>query len=64
MNIALIQQDVVKADKVMNFRAVRRLVEMAMEDARRPDIIILPELWSTGYALEDLSTLARNNGNE
>lgn len=64
MNITLIQQDVVMGDKVANFRTVRRLVEKAVNGENRPDLIVLPELWSTGYALEELSVLASDNGNE
>lgn len=64
MNITLVQQDIVKADKIANFRAIRRLVEIVIQQKARPRLIVLPELWSTGYALQDLGTLASENGDE
>ncbi|WP_163341080.1 carbon-nitrogen family hydrolase [Desulfopila sp. IMCC35008] len=64
MNITLVQQDVVKADKAANFRTTRRLVERVVKQEARPGLIVLPELWSTGYALQDLATLASENGDD
>lgn len=64
MRIALIQQAVSPGDKQANFDRVSALVEQAVSHADRPDIIVLPELWSTGYALEKLKQLASDEGNE
>jgi predicted amidohydrolase len=64
MQIALIQLDVVLADKKANFANVKRLVEKAAASSPALDLIVLPELWSTGYALEQLDKLASNEGNE
>jgi predicted amidohydrolase len=64
MQIALIQLDVVLADKKANFANVERLVQQAANLSPVPDLIVLPELWSTGYALEDLHNLASKDGNE
>lgn len=64
MHVAIIQLQVELADKAANFSRVQRLVEKAMAMAATPDIIVLPELWSTGYALKDLPRLASSNGDE
>jgi predicted amidohydrolase len=64
MRITIIQLQVALADKKSNFATVTRLVEEASAQSPRPDLIILPELWSTGYALSELSQMASNNGHE
>lgn len=64
MRITIIQQKVALADKKSNFANVTRLVAEAASQDRRPDLIVLPELWSTGYALAELSHMASNDGQE
>lgn len=62
MNIALIQMAVTLGDRQANFDKVCQWVEDAAGRAHRPDIIVLPELWSTGYALPQLDNLASDEG--
>ena len=62
MNICAIQMDVIKGDRSANYATVRRMVAEAMQAAVRPDVIVLPELWSTGYALEQAGELASPMG--
>lgn len=64
MRITIIQQKVALADKKLNFTTVTRLVEEAAIQHPRTDLIVLPELWSTGYALSELSHMASSEGNE
>jgi len=64
MRITIIQQNVALADKKSNFTTVTRLVQEAAAQNRRPDLIVLPELWSTGYALSELSHMASSDGHE
>lgn len=64
MHIAIIQQIIHAGDKAANYRNTKRLVEQAVSGATKPDLIVLPELWSTGYALAELQTLASDNGQE
>ena len=52
MRVCVMQMDVVKGGRETNYETVRRLTEEAMRAARPPEVIVLPELWSTGYALE------------
>lgn len=61
MRICALQMDVKAGDRAANHSTVRRLVT----DASRicsPDVVVLPELWSTGYALDRASSLADEHG--
>ena len=64
MNIVIIQQQVTLADKKANYCNVTKLVENATQQNPSADVIILPELWSTGYALKELDQLASEGGEE
>lgn len=64
MRVAIIQQQVERARKKVNFDRVEHLVQQAMVNSPPPDLIILPELWSTGYALKELAQLASSEGEE
>ncbi len=60
MRIALIQMDIVYGDPAANLAHARNLVEKAVKD--KPDVIILPEMWNTSYALKNVFELADRNG--
>ncbi len=47
MKVACIQMDMVFCDPAENFRRVAQHIENAM--AQAPDVIVLPELWNTGF---------------
>lgn len=64
MRICAIQMDVVKGDREANRATVRRMVAEAMQAACPPDVIVLPELWSTGYDLERAEELASPMGSD
>lgn len=64
MQIAIIQQAIHPADKQANFDNTSHLVRQALSGPVRPDVIILPELWSTGYALAELTHIASEQGQE
>lgn len=64
MKTALIQMAIRKGDKQANFTTVTEMVKRALEMQPDVDLFILPELWSTGYALKDLSDLASEDGQE
>lgn len=64
MQIALIQLAISAGNKQKNYDRVTQLVEEAMTRSPKPDLIVLPELWSTGYALADLHRLASEEGGE
>ena len=64
MRVCVMQMDVVKGGRETNYETVRRLTEEAMRAARPPEVIVLPELWSTGYARESAGELASPMGEE
>ena len=60
MNIALIQMDVQIGEPDVNFQKAEAFLEEAIR--QQPDLIILPEMWNTGYALEQADELADADG--
>ena len=64
MNIALIQMTVSVGDKQANYDKASRWIEQAVNCEQCPDVIVLPELWTTGYALPQLHALASDDGLE
>jgi len=62
MRICAIQMEIVTGKREANHATVRRMVADAMRDAAKPDVIVLPELWSTGYALRRAGELATPMG--
>lgn len=60
MKIALVQMDVQIGEPEVNFKKAEAFLEEAVRE--QPDLIILPEMWNTGYALEQADQLADVNG--
>ncbi|RYM00020.1 carbon-nitrogen family hydrolase [Sporolactobacillus sp. THM7-7] len=56
MKVALIQCDVAFGDPEKNYRRAEKKIKKAMEN--QPDVIMLPELWTTGYDLKRLDEIA------
>ena len=56
MKIALVQMDVAHGKPVENKKHVKEMLERALSE--KPDVIVLPEMWNTGYALDELDGLA------
>jgi len=61
MRVCAIQMTVEKGDRATNHAAVRRFAAEAVRSCT-PDVIVLPELWSTGYALDRAAELASPEG--
>lgn len=51
--------DIAFGEPVKNYQSVEKLIQKASND--KPDIIVLPELWTTGYDLTRLDTIADKN---
>ncbi|MEX2804280.1 carbon-nitrogen family hydrolase [Streptococcus sp. H31] len=62
MRIALVQMPVFYNDPERNFAAVSDLLEKAVKE--ETDVIVLPEMWNTGYALADLDEIADKDGQQ
>ena len=62
MKIAVVQMDVAHGQPVENKKHVKEMLERAR--VANPDVIVLPEMWNTGYALDELDGLADKEGLE
>ncbi len=62
--VSAFQMDIALGDKQANMATVRANLERACSGAGRLDIVVLPELWSTGYLLEKAPDLASEGGRE
>ncbi|WHL24256.1 carbon-nitrogen family hydrolase [Streptococcus iniae] len=60
MRISLVQMAIIEAAVDRNFKHLEKLLQEAILE--RPDIIVLPEMWNTGYALEQLEEIADEDG--
>lgn len=61
LKVALIQMDIAFGDPTANFSYVENKFQQIAENGK-PDVIVLPELWTTGYDLTRLDEIADNNG--
>lgn len=64
LSIALIQFDIVFGNPEANKKKVLEKVEQAKAASVNLDVIVLPELWTTGYDLTRLDTIADDGGHE
>ena len=61
MKISCIQMDMLLGDADWNFSHAEALVREAVT-AERPDAVVLPETWNTGFFPRDLAPCADHNG--
>jgi omega-amidase len=57
-NLALIQSDIHIGDPASNREHLEAAMEQAMSAAVKPDVIMLPEMWNTGYDLDRIQEIA------
>ena len=62
LNVGVMQITISKGNKAENYKKVEKMVQKITSYNKKIDIILLPELWSTGYALDELNELASPNG--
>lgn len=60
MKIALCQMDVIFRNPDKNYQAAEQVIISAAEDGA--EVIVLPEMWNTGYCLPQLADYADLNG--
>lgn len=58
----MIQCDVALGEPEVNRTKIEEAMERAAHAAEKPDVILLPELWNTGYALTEIGRLADPEG--
>jgi omega-amidase len=56
LKITCVQMDITFGDPIKNYQSAEKHIEAAMTE--NPDIIVLPELWTTGYDLTRLDIIA------
>ncbi|KOR88841.1 carbon-nitrogen family hydrolase [Paenibacillus solani] len=64
MNIALIQADIEIGNVKANMNKMLDMMNKAATANTKPDVIVLPELWNTGYALDQIQDIADPMGQE
>ncbi|MDN4073754.1 carbon-nitrogen family hydrolase [Fictibacillus terranigra] len=62
LTVAAIQMDIELGNPKENIKRASKRIEQAAEN--KPDVIVLPELWTTGYDLERLDVIGDANGEE
>lgn len=60
MKVAVIQMDIFLGKPVENLNKVEKLIRKAALE--NPDLIILPEMWNTSYALDKIKDIADEDG--
>lgn len=63
-NVALIQANITMGEPEINRNTMEQMMEQAVHSSIKPDVIVLPEMWNTGYALEQIHLLADWEGTE
>lgn len=61
MKHAIYQMDIIPGDPAANRSKVRKWAEQIMEK-EKPDVLMLPEMWTTAYTLEELANVADADG--
>jgi omega-amidase len=61
-NIALLQMDIAIGEPDRNYAKLEQLLTQAVEVDSKPDVILFPEMWNTGYALDRIHELADSQG--
>ncbi len=62
MNISLIQSYIDAGNPAGNDKRLFEWMEKAMKADPKPDILVLPEMWNTGYALDQIQEIADQDG--
>lgn len=60
--VALIQKDIALGQPALNQERLEQAMELAVSASEKPDVLVLPEMWNTGYALAELKQLADPDG--
>ncbi|MCZ8518815.1 MULTISPECIES: carbon-nitrogen family hydrolase [Paenibacillus] len=61
-NLALLQMDIVIGEPDRNYAKLEALLEEAVAAEVKPDVLVFPEMWNTGYALDRIQDLADRDG--
>lgn len=64
LEIALIQMHIEAGDPKANTVRLERMLREAVAGEVKPDLIMFPEMWNTGYALDRIGELADQDGRQ
>ncbi|WP_088103224.1 carbon-nitrogen family hydrolase [Halalkalibacter urbisdiaboli] len=64
MIVAMYQMNIVPGDPEANKEKVEKWVETICHSNEKPDILVLPEMWTTAYTLSELNVLLKAEGDE
>lgn len=62
LRVSLLQMDIKVGEPEDNFTKLAAMFEEAAEAEPKPDLIVFPEMWNTGYALDRIGELADPSG--
>lgn len=62
LKVSLLQMDVAFGDPEENRRRAEAMIKKALEQRKKPDVLVLPEMWTTGYDLARIGDIADRNG--
>jgi len=62
LRISLLQMDIAIGEPERNFAKLESMLEQAVNTAEKPDVVVFPEMWNTGYALDRIHELADVQG--
>ncbi len=62
LRLALVQMNIEAGNPDANFAKMEARLEEAAAASPKPDLIVLPEMWNTGYALTEIQALADPDG--
>jgi omega-amidase len=62
LRLALVQMNIEAGNPEANFAKMEARLEEAAALLPKPDLIVLPEMWNTGYALTEIQSLADPDG--
>lgn len=62
LRLAIIQMNIEAGNPDRNFARMEEKLAEATALTPKPDLIVLPEMWNTGYALQEIQTLADPEG--
>lgn len=62
LKFAIIQMHVEVGNVEANILKLKNMLHQAVSADQKPDVILFPEMWNTGYALTEITTLADRNG--
>jgi len=62
IKVSVLQMDIAYGDPAENRKRADGLIREALKERKKPDILVLPEMWNTGYDLKRIRELADEEG--